>query len=219
MADSSSRACAQAPRCGARAALERLRWRADSLSSVQRYLHARCLSSWQELCLLNGSANKAERCDVCRAPFSAPPPRLSLHQRAQVALNAAAFHTGRTWAYATLAACAMGTGGGVLASADLLARTAYACLVWLDRRAASSAAFSTLAMLALPVALPMASLASSAVVVFHATAGCVFGFMLSVVGGPLVVAHAAKYGTRSALLALAAAAAAAKRALNAERHK
>lgn len=193
-----------------------LRPRADSTRLLrQRFVHTRCLRAWQERCLLDGKADKALHCDVCRGCFSHKPPRLPPRQQALVALRGAAFHAARAWILGTAAACAAGTAGGVLASADFLARALLRFLPWLDERAASSATFATLASLAIPAALPVAAMAASAVVTFHATFGAIFGLFLGVAGGPLLalrVVLALCRGTgraaeAAATLALAAAAA------------
>ena len=133
-------------------------------------------------------------------------------------LRGVAFHTTRAWVLATAAACAAGTAGGVLASADMLCRSLLTLLPWLDRRTATSATFATLASLALPAALPAAAAAAGAVVAFHATFGAVFGLLLGLFGGPLLAAQAAlalcrgtgRAAEAAAALVLAAATAATK---------
>ena len=130
-----------------------------------------------------------------------------------VALTSAAFFSARAWILGTVAACALGAAGGMLASADLIARLGLRCLCWLDRRAAESAGFTTLASLALPAALPASVLAASAVVAFHVIFGGVFGFVLGVAGGPVLAGRLAlalaRVARRGALAAAAFAAAAA----------
>ena len=165
---------------------------------------------------MNGAADKARHCDVCRSVFSSSMPRLPLRHQVLVAARGAAFHAVRAWIVATVAASAAGTAGGVLASADMLGRALLRFLPWLDSRAASSASFTFLASLAIPAALPVAAVAAGAVVTFHATFGAVFGLVLGVVGVPLCTARVVlmlcrgtiRAAEASAALALAAAAAA-----------
>ena len=124
-----------------------------------------------------------------------------------MALRSAAFVAGRAWLLGTAAACVLGAAGGALASGDLLARAALRALLWLDRRAASSAAFTTLASLALPFALPAAVLSASAVVAFHVVFGGIFGLVLGVAGFPVLSVQSLLAAARAAQRVAAAAAA------------
>ena len=158
------------------------------------------------MCLKNGEPQKASHCSVCKGKFSLRAPALSLRQQALVVVRNTAFHAVEAWVLGTAAACAAGTAGGALASVGLLSRCALRALQWLDSYATVPSRCWVAAACCV-CAMPSAALAALVVTAFHVTFGAVFGFILGLAGGPVLLAHALLTLSRAAGRAASAAAA------------
>jgi len=126
---------------------------------------------------------------VCQGKFSLRAPRLSFRQQALVVVRNVALHAIEAWVLGTAAACAAGTVGGALASLELLSRCALHALQWLDSYATVSSR-SCVAAAFCVCALPSAALGALLITAFQITFGAVFGFILGLAGGPVLLTHA-----------------------------
>lgn len=153
---------------------------------TQAFVHTSCLRHWQRIAQLSGQGHKALRCEVCLQSFSSSPPPLSPKDRTQVALQSVARWALRCWMYATAASTALGVICGAQLGAAIVARAAWAVIVFVDDEAARSATFALAGAVALPVILPAAVAGSYAVVLSCITAGGTFGLQLGLVGGPAI---------------------------------